>query len=442
MEFGNLSLGVYEYFEALGPDFDLKTEGFKDDYYVDRPKHVYKNTVLHVTRKKDKDGKKYCAKLILKNAAFDQYSVNKEFRIAYELGRNTVEHGDYNPFIRIHAMYVEDSVGVYVIFEEGDGGSLKEQISAKWAKDKKSFGEGPIAKKIIRGILRGLAIMWERGLIHASLKPANIILSKQNAPYIIDFGTSVTIGAAPGAGASFFYKAPEVFTYYNDKDTSEEQKLGKINSSCDKWSFAITLIETVFGPLKYELFMDPENFAPGNGLTSSFFKWKDVPMASLKKASNELLDLILRLLEFDVTLREKYCQNLDEHPWFTGNENVKFQTEIRLLEQNASKRKEPYSVPVYVAIKRREEELETRVPSLKPQVGKVLWGTSLKDLKTWILTELTRDEHERNIKIKVAQNAKDAHEMSPDKMDPVDADGEWELEYYDINTINCLVVYY
>ena len=39
-------------------------------------------------------------------------------------------------------------------------------------------------------------------------------------------------------------------------------------------------------------------------------------------------DLCLPLIfkEFDVTLREKYCQNLAEHPWFTRNENTKFQS--------------------------------------------------------------------------------------------------------------------
>ena len=49
-------------------------------------------------------------------------------------------------------------------------------------------------------------------------------------------------------------------------------------------------------------------------------------------------DLCLPLIfkEFDVTLREKYCQNLAEHPWFTRNENTKFQSNefVELLLRN------------------------------------------------------------------------------------------------------------
>ena len=40
--------------------------------------------------------------------------------------------------------------------------------------------------------------------------------------------------------------------------------------------------------------------------------------------NNICLSLIFK--EFDVILREKYCQNLAEHPWFTRNENTKFQS--------------------------------------------------------------------------------------------------------------------
>lgn len=99
-----------------------------------------------------------------------------------------------------------------VVVEYVPGGSVADAIAAR----------GPLprdeAVRIARGVLDGLAQLHDAGIVHADVKPANVLLDPAGEPKLADFGTAraaspkdtlvaSTLGAA-GAGTPL-YMAPE-----------------------------------------------------------------------------------------------------------------------------------------------------------------------------------------------------------------------------------------
>lgn len=126
----------------------------------------------------------------------------------------------------------------YIAMEFVDGQDLKEFLRF----------EGPLpverALALLREIAAGVAVAHEAGLIHRDLKPGNVLLSKQGAVKITDFGIARDVAGAgmtePGTvwGTSH-YIAPE-------------QAAGKpISAATDIYSLGVLLFETLTGTLPF-----------------------------------------------------------------------------------------------------------------------------------------------------------------------------------------------
>ncbi|CCH46600.1 hypothetical protein BN7_6194 [Wickerhamomyces ciferrii] len=124
------------------------------------------------------------------------------------------------------------SVNLYDCLESTNFKSFELNILQKWSKD----------------ILQGLKFLHQQGIIHADLKPENIMLISTNSLdlKIIDFGTSCSIGDVSYPYIqSRFYRSPEIV-------------LGcRYNEKIDIWSFAVMIWELYMGnpmfPAKDEL---------------------------------------------------------------------------------------------------------------------------------------------------------------------------------------------
>ncbi|MBI5591524.1 MAG: HDOD domain-containing protein [Deltaproteobacteria bacterium] len=94
----------------------------------------------------------------------------------------------------------------YFVFEYSDGISLKELLEK----------EGPLpihrALTLMSRILAGFAYAHQNGMLHPGLNPSEIIVDKEDAPRIMDFGISVLNGAlkdpAGTHGNKYFSNAP------------------------------------------------------------------------------------------------------------------------------------------------------------------------------------------------------------------------------------------
>src|SRR5438067_720430 len=94
----------------------------------------------------------------------------------------------------------------FIVMEYVAGSSLKQRIERS--------GALPLSDvtKFIEGIGTGLAFAHSRGIIHADLKPSNILLDQNDRPKICDFGIARTPAEdsdSPQLFATALYVAPE-----------------------------------------------------------------------------------------------------------------------------------------------------------------------------------------------------------------------------------------
>jgi hypothetical protein len=103
------------------------------------------------------------------------------------------------------------------------GGSLHKMIEAGRLTPDESI-------RIFRQLLRAMAFVHSRGLLHCDLKPANVLLNRANEPVVADFGQAQRASSTVAALGTFFYMAPEQATRQprNPTTQSDVYALGAI----------------------------------------------------------------------------------------------------------------------------------------------------------------------------------------------------------------------
>lgn len=103
------------------------------------------------------------------------------------------------------------------------GGSLHKKIESGKLTVEESV-------RIFRQLLRAMAFVHSRGLLHCDLKPANILLNRANEPVVADFGQAQRASSTVAALGTFFYMAPEQATRQprNPSTQSDVYALGAI----------------------------------------------------------------------------------------------------------------------------------------------------------------------------------------------------------------------
>ncbi|HVV86864.1 MAG TPA: protein kinase [Kofleriaceae bacterium] len=94
----------------------------------------------------------------------------------------------------------------YLALEYLDGDSLRARCSA-----------GPLperdALRVLRAIAEAVAEAHSHGVIHADLKPENVVIPRDGRPRVVDFGLARLAGSSvPGASGTPSYMAPERWT--------------------------------------------------------------------------------------------------------------------------------------------------------------------------------------------------------------------------------------
>lgn len=121
-----------------------------------------------------------------------------------------------------------------------------------WSAESKLLGELSYVEAILWIIARaaeGLAHAHERGIIHQDLKPANILLSDEGRPMLLDFNLAVDVkrpfdGARRAIGGTLPYMSPEQLRSLKSGD-------GQGDARSDIYSLGVVLYELLTGKLPY-----------------------------------------------------------------------------------------------------------------------------------------------------------------------------------------------
>jgi serine/threonine protein kinase/tetratricopeptide (TPR) repeat protein len=229
---------------------------------------------------------KLALKLLKPEIATDAAMVER-FRSELRLAR-TVSHRNV---CRTHDLGREEGTGTYFItMEYVAGEDLKSLIH--------SIGALPVGKAVAIGrqVAEGLAEAHRLGVVHRDLKPQNIMIDREGAVRILDFGIARSAGAKGITGAGVMVGTPEYM--------SPEQVDGKeADGRSDIYSLGIVLFEMLTGRVPFE----------GETALAVAVKQKSEPPPDPRglnpQIPEDLRDLVLRCLKKDK--RERY-QSADD----------------------------------------------------------------------------------------------------------------------------------
>ena len=240
-----------------------------------------------------------CKSIAKKTSSIPAHQLESEIRIIAEL--------DHPNVIRMHEFF-EDDEYIHIIMEYCTGGDvltmIKNSIKAKSAIPVENV------RVILHQILRAVAFMSARRVIHKDLKPENIMLvpsrSKTGPPIvkIIDFGLSELFAenqhTSNMVAGTAFYMAPEIFR-------------PPFNHKCDVWSCGVIAFFLATGFLPFFGATVPEvksNVLYRRLQWPATFAGTDKPLV----VAPEFRAFIERVLEKDPNLRPSAVEALAD-PW-------------------------------------------------------------------------------------------------------------------------------
>jgi calcium-dependent protein kinase len=198
----------------------------------------------------------------------------------------------------------EDDEAFYIVQEWCRGGSVQEYI-----RNFPSYGENTVAS-IVRGALRGLYHMHEKGIIHADVKAGNIFLGDTSEDADVklgDMGTAIVSNKKEVEVDSLvgtpWFMAPENLSH-------------RYHTSSDVWSIGIMTYQLLCGKLPFN---DRDNpLSPSMARIWKAILEEDPRMKGSKwdGVSEDAKDFVRLCLQKDYLLRPTAIECLS-HPWLT-----------------------------------------------------------------------------------------------------------------------------
>jgi serine/threonine protein kinase len=261
---------------------DISTNVLQDDYlgnnFVD--KHVIGHGSFAVVYKvKDLKDNKYYAVKVAKNPFHgekDRINQLEEVNIWWEIGNN-------DNCVQLHQAWEQNGI-LHLQLDLCNGGSLQDYLETTGLQS--TLPESQIWK-ILLDICKGLEHVHKLNIVHLDIKPANIFIKKSEDGKLVlkigDFGLARKCPVPPNTGleGDKVYLAPEVLG-----DDGYE-------TSADIFSLGLILVE-----------MASNTYLPDTGVYWQDLRKGNITLCeNLEHASNELLDLIKKMIDPNPKLR-------------------------------------------------------------------------------------------------------------------------------------------
>lgn len=205
----------------------------------------------------------------------------------------------------LHESFEEDT-HYYLVLDLVSGGELYERCKTG------AYSEADAAR-LVRQITSALAFMHANGIVHADLKPENLMFSSSNpneaAMQVVDFGSAQVKVESPddcrSRACTAAYSPPEVL--------SQKQKSARVDPSFDMWSLGIILYIMLTGVHPFDL----HGNATDTEIEEQVLSGTKPPLGQSSLTahlSSDAIGLIEQLIQWDPTKRLTALQLL-EHPW-------------------------------------------------------------------------------------------------------------------------------
>lgn len=248
-----------------------------------------------------KTGERVAVKSI--NRAFtDRESFQREMRAMQYI----LQFGGHPHIVSLHT-YFEDDDYFHVVMDYISGGEMFDHLIKNGA-----YSEADAAR-LVREVASALAFMHGIGVVHADLKPENLMLSSEQASdsivKVVDFGsTQIPGGDNHNPAFTPAYAPPEAF---HKKETSEP-----FEPPMDMWALGVILYIMLVGLHPFVLTGKLSDEELEARITSGKPPpIRDSPMTS--HLSESAIELLERLIESDPTKRMT-AQEMLAHPWVDG----------------------------------------------------------------------------------------------------------------------------
>ena len=246
----------------------------------------------------DSIGIRYAIKQLPKNK-------NKRIRIQQEI--HIMKMLKHSPKIVGFRDAGEDEDNYYIVQDLCRGGDVKSYITAY-----DNYGENTVAS-VVRGVLRGLVHMHERGIIHRDIKSGNIMLGDRSEDADVkigDFGTAIVsnldvVEVDDIIGTPWFL-APENLS-------------SKYHTKSDIWSLGVMTYQLLSGNMPFNDFENPFNPSLSKIWNTILFKEPKMSSSKWNSVSDDAKDFISKCLIKDYTERPSALDLLG-HQWLTKSD--------------------------------------------------------------------------------------------------------------------------
>ena len=215
---------------------------------------------------------------------------------------------DHTNIVKLFNFYESDS-SFYMLMEHCEKGNLYSYIR----QNKGTIPEKEAYRLFIQTCY-AVYFLHENNIIHRDIKPENLLLDSSNNIKLCDFGWAVQMNSKRNSTnnlsdnsnritfcGTFEYMAPEIVNE------------NRYNIEIDVWSLGILLYEILHG---YSPFRSKNN---SNEIFANILK-QDLVFNSRDDLSNDVIDLIKKLLEKDIRKRMRLV-DVFSHSWVVYNLN-------------------------------------------------------------------------------------------------------------------------
>ncbi|KAF8322459.1 kinase-like protein [Clavulina sp. PMI_390] len=163
----------------------------------------------------------------------------------------------------------------------------------------------PKAKLWFESLLGGIAHLHARGIVHNDIKPANILLSRNEQPVLVDFGFAEKYELLDGAESfsSLAYGTPEYLSPERARGYKHDTR------KSDVWSLGVTFFEIITGRTPFEV-DENEEFTSKEDLERYWTRTNSGEWVGTWKMSSGLERVLRKMLRPNVIERASAADSL------------------------------------------------------------------------------------------------------------------------------------